>query len=457
MQDDDNTDDDAPNKQPLAVVDLDTLSETMTTTENLINAAGGLRVLSGQVEAAQEALQAQGGLERFTAHADHISSTIERATGGLSSKSLVNDLSRLGALGITSQVFEDIERQQRLLTGGLALSLARSAMGIDFAHIAKVGESLSFAAAYPDISRMSESLGIGAGLSALDLHRFEIPDLSAIGALSRDLEALMRPAFDIPVVDIRDMLAGIHSPWLDTANTLASAEALVRMQGLGLHLKTDTAFNPDYSALLRESLGDWRDVRSVPDVLYEQSARTAYYIDLGFDPRIVDRPDEAFDESLSLAGIAFAPEDNEIDGRHDDVGLARARQVQQVLQRLEAELRSFIVAALSTEYGPQWYKHLPNNLYDSWIEKQRRDPRGQALEPIDYADFMDFERVICKQDLFRRVFAAYFVTLESARESLMRLVAPRNTAMHSRPIGRDDALFVAFEVRRLRLLVKRQG
>jgi hypothetical protein len=296
---------------------------------------------------------------------------------------------------------------------------------------------------------------VATGVSAIDLHRFEMPDMSAIGALSRSVEVLIRPSFDIPALNLREMLAGLHSPWLDTANALGSAEALVRVQSLVLQLQQQTAFNPDYSALLRETLGDWRDVTAIPDGLEEQSVRSEFYVDLGFDMRIIDRPDEAFDETLTLAGIAFAPEANEVEDRHDDAGLARARQLHAVVQKLEAELRTFIVAVLSEEFGPQWVKRLPNNLYDQWIEKQRRDPRGHALEPIDYADFMDFERIICKKDLFGTVFAAYFVSLESARESLMRLVAPRNTAIHSRPIGKDDAILAAFEIRRLMLRVTR--
>jgi hypothetical protein len=38
----------------------------------------------------------------------------------------------------------------------------------------------------------------------------------------------------------------------------------------------------------------------------------------------------------------------------------------------------------------QWVKRLPNKLYDQSVEQQLRDPRGRALEPIYYADFIDF-------------------------------------------------------------------
>jgi len=450
MDDGDYSNGDAPPAKTPAVIDLDALSNTMDAGQGAVEAAGRLRAISERISTAQEVLRALNGIESLAAQSERAARIVEQATAGLKLPSLVNDSAGLSTYPSTSRIFEDIERQ---LTGGFSESLARIAMGLPSSGLSTLTENITFGGTYADLSRAGEMARITTGVSAVDLHRFEIPDMSAIGALSRSVEALTRPSFDTPASIIQEMFVGLRSPWLDTANVLGSAEALVRVQSLGLQLGHQTAFNPDYSALLRETLGDWRDVTAIPDDLEEQLARSEFYVDLGFDRRVIDRPDEAFDETLILAGIAFAPEDNEVEGRHDDLGLARARQLQAAVQKLEAELRSFIVAVLSAEFGPQWVKRLPNNLYDQWIEKQRRDPRGDRLEPIDYADFMDFERIICKKDLFGTVFAAYFVSLESARESLMRLVAPRNTAMHSRPIGRDDAVLAAFEIRRLMLRV----
>lgn len=454
MEDDSNEKDGLFAKNSGAEIDIDALLEGAASAESAIRAAGGLQALSEQMSAAQDAIDAVGGMATIATQAELARRHIDEAISGGRPATFAADLASLGLLSTPSKIFESLEHRHGLAYGGMSDSLTRAAMGIPPESLMTVAQSLAGMSRTTEMARISE-LTRSLSLASIDLPRFEIPDVSAISELSRQLEALVRPSFDIPALRISDMLSGLHSPWLDTSNALPSAEALVRMQGLGLQLTTSTAFNPDFTALLRESLGDWRDVTAIPESLLEQPARSDFYLDLGFDARIVDRPDEAFDEALTLAGIAFAPEDNSVEGRHDDAGLARSRQVQEVLQRLEAELRSFIMAVLTAEFGPQWYKQLPNNLYDDWAGKQTQDPRGSALEPIDYADFRDFERIICKRDLFERVFARYFVTIESARESLVRLVAPRNTAMHSRPIGKDDALFVAFEVRRLRLQVKR--
>ncbi|MBC2857539.1 Swt1 family HEPN domain-containing protein [Stappia sp. 28M-7] len=457
MDDGDYSNGDAPPAKTPAVIDLDAFSKTMDAGQGAAEAAGRLLAISERISTAQEVLCPHGGVESLAAQSERAALIIEQTTASLTLPSLMSNSAGLSTYPSTSRIFEDIERQQRQLTSGFPESLARIAMGLPSSSLSTLTENLTLGGTYADLSRTGEMARIttGVSVSAADLHRFEIPDMSAIGALSRSVEALIRPSFDTPASIIQETFVGLHSPWLDTANVLGSAEALVRVQSLGLQLGHQTAFNPDYSALLRETLGDWRDVTAIPDDLEEQVARSEFYVDLGFDTRVIDRPDEAFGETLILAGIAFAPEDNEVEGRHDDLGLARARQLQAAVQKLEAELRSFIVAVLSAEFGPQWVKRLPNSLYDQWIEKQRRDPRGDQLEPIDYADFMDFERIICKRDLFGTVFATYFVSLESARESLMRLVAPRNTAMHSRPIGKDDAVLAAFEIRRLMLRVTR--
>lgn len=447
--------DGSPSKAPV-VIDLDALSEAAESAQEAVDRAGGWKALNDQVSAAQEVIRVAGGVDHILAASERASRAIERATLGLTGRSLINDMTKLTELSATSRVFEDIERQNRLLTSGIGDSLARAAAGLPSSALSSLAENLTAGGAFTDWARSGELVRAANAIASIDLPRFYIPEVSAIGALSRDIEALIRPSFDISAPRIGEMLSGLHTPWLDTSNMLASAEAMVRVQGLGTQLQQHTAFNPDYSALLRETLGDWRDVTIVPEALEEQSARSLFYVDHGFDARAVDRPDEAFDESLTLAGIAFAPEDNELDGRHDDAGLERSRQLHAAVQRLEADLRSFIVAVLSAAYGPDWFKKLPNGLYDLWLEKQQRDPRGNIFEPIDYADFTDFERVICKRDLFPSVFAEYFGTIESARESLMRLAPPRITAMHSRPIGRDDALLAAFEIKRLMLRIPRR-
>jgi hypothetical protein len=89
-----------------------------------------------------------------------------------------------------------------------------------------------------------------------------------------------------------------------------------------MQLQRHATYNLEYSALLRETLGNWRSAKAIPYCLEEHSVRSGFYVDIGFDMRVNERPDEAFDETLTFAGIAFAPEDNEVKERPDDPGLA---------------------------------------------------------------------------------------------------------------------------------------
>ncbi|MEX0805198.1 MAG: hypothetical protein WD688_18030 [Candidatus Binatia bacterium] len=68
---------------------------------------------------------------------------------------------------------------------------------------------------------------------------------------------------------------------------------------------------------------------------------------------------------------------------------------------------------------------------------------------IAYADFTDYERVICRGDNWRDVFAPFFRRPESLRESLQRLYPIRLDTMHARFITQDDELLLYVETRRL--------
>ena len=107
---------------------------------------------------------------------------------------------------------------------------------------------------------------------------------------------------------------------------------------------------------------------------------------------------------------------------------------------------------MTAQYGPNWMRgRLPNGIHDSWQEKKRKAiEAGQPDVPlIEFADFTDYERIICKADNFREVFQLYFTRPESVRESLQRLYPVRVATMHSRLITQEDELFLFVEVRRL--------
>ena len=107
---------------------------------------------------------------------------------------------------------------------------------------------------------------------------------------------------------------------------------------------------------------------------------------------------------------------------------------------------------MTSAFGSDWPKHrLPKDLYDKWHEKKRAAEKvGRGTWPlIAYADFTDYERVICKKDNWREVFGTYFGRPESVRETFQRLHLIRLDTMHGRLIAQADELLLYVEVQRL--------
>lgn len=220
---------------------------------------------------------------------------------------------------------------------------------------------------------------------------------------------------------------------------------------------------------LRVGLGDWRETISWPkDIFTDLAVRSDFYAGLGFNHALTDFPGPAFEQSLDIAGLLrdpppiialygapVAPADDDA----QEEGLARTNIAHDWLLRLETQLRSFIDAAMTNAFGPKWHKQrLPNGLHDEWQEKKRKAMQagGKDWPLIAYADFTDYERVICKSDNWREVFAVFFVRTESVRESFQRLYPIRLDTMHARPITQDDELLLYVETRRIVNVIRKR-
>ena len=148
------------------------------------------------------------------------------------------------------------------------------------------------------------------------------------------------------------------------------------------------------------------------------------------------------------------------DDADEEEGLRRTNIAHDWLLRLETQLRRFIDEKMIEAFGKDWPKHrLPNGVYEMWQEKERKarqeDSRDRPL--IAYADFTDYELVICKHDNWREVFAPFFGRRESVLESFQRLYPVRLDTMHARPITLDDELLLRVETKRLVRVMIRSG
>jgi hypothetical protein len=261
------------------------------------------------------------------------------------------------------------------------------------------------------------------------------------------------------------------TPWLDAQKAMHSMAGFAELQGIGRALVSMPSFGDSLTSALRIDLGDWRDpIAWRPEIFTDLAARSDFYVSLGFDRALTDFPAPAFAQSLDIAGLRRDPLPL-IDryagpvpqAKDDDKenGLTRTNMAYDRLLRLETQLRKFIDEQMTRVFGTDWPKHrLPNGLYDAWQEKKQKakEAGGEEWPLVAYADFTDYERVICKRDNWREIFAAFFGRSESVRESFQRLYPIRLDTMHARPITQDDELLLYVETRRLvKVIIGRRG
>lgn len=302
------------------------------------------------------------------------------------------------------------------------------------------------------------------------MERFEtqfcLPEVCETARLMRELqksplaEALERYHQQTSV--LRQAVERMQSPWLDVQERLQSLSGFTKLQGIGHALTKIPTFDVTFASALRVDLGDWRDRIHWPESIFEDlSKRAAFYEELGFDPALTDFPAPAFRESLDIAGVSrerpflvsvYGPPVPPSNDEEEEVQLERTNLAHDWLLRLETQVRQFIDERMKEAYGVDWPKHrLPKDLYDKWREKKATAESAGAREwpLIAYADFTDYEGVICKRDNWREVFATYFGRPESIRESFQRLYPVRLDTMHARPITQDDELLLYVETQRL--------
>jgi len=302
--------------------------------------------------------------------------------------------------------------------------------------------------------------------------RFQLPDATAAARLLEQLridppkDMLARYAQEES--SLRRAIESMRTPWLDVQETWRSLKGFAELQSIGSAVQSMPAFDENLSTALRVGLGDWRDTITWPTAIFtDLTARSEFYASLGFNPALTDFPSPAFEQSLDIAGLrrdppplinlyGLAVESSDDDA--EEKGLARTNVAHDWLQRLETQLRNFIEEKMTHAFGADWHKRrLPNGLYEQWQEKKLKAKQsgGRDWPLIAFADFTDYERVICKGDNWREVFAVSFMRIESVRESLQRLYPIRLDTMHARPITQDDELLLFVETRRLVRVIRK--
>lgn len=310
-----------------------------------------------------------------------------------------------------------------------------------------------------------------ASLAFNDLEtRFRLPEMTETARLVAEFQkspaSRFLETYTGQAAELQRAIESMRTPWLDMHNTMRSIAAFTELQDIGHRLRSMPPFADDLAAALRVNLGDWRDPITWPPAIFKDlGARSDFYESLGFNAALTDFPAPAFEQSLDIARIRHPPPaivelyGTPVPRSYDEAeeaAFARTNSAHDWLFRFETRLRAFIDERMTREFGSNWAEHrLPNVLHDKWLEKKRnRESAGGTVRPIiAYADFTDYELVICKRDNWREIFAPIFGRPESLRESLQRLYPIRLDTMHARPISQEDELFLHVETRRLMKII----
>lgn len=293
---------------------------------------------------------------------------------------------------------------------------------------------------------------------------FRMPEVGEAARLLREYEAsgvanAIRQ-YGEHAAELRRAMDAVRTPWLNIVDRLGSIGGFVELQNIGHALRTLPPFDTSLSDALRIDLGDWREEIEWPQAIFGDAvARSSFYSERGLDTALTAFPADAFQQSVTIAGLRGAPppfvaaynlepetEDEE------EAGLERTNAAHDRLQRFETQLRKFINERMTAAFGENWIKHqVPGEIRKAWLEKrQKANDNGEPDRPlIAYADFSDYVPIIVRKDNWEQVFEPVFRRPMFVQESFQRLYPIRICTMHARIITQDDELYLYVETKRI--------
>lgn len=395
---------------------------------------------------------------------DHLAALIKAQEANSSISRAIASIEQSTQIGATMR--EAVNRMQSFRIDPAILQIESSMKAQQEALRAAMEplERLNQPLAITEMMRIQTQYGEFAQISKMYQEQFRLPEMGEAARLAAQVQQSMKLHFE-PINLYSESLAeamnAIKSPWLDAADALSSAHSFAALQDIGQSIATLPSFGDELTASLRDYLGDWRTPVALSDAIADDIAvRRALYERRGFDTELTDFPEPAYDEVISIAGLAEPLPEIEEDSEFfvptphalDEMGFKRTNAAHDHLLRFEVHLRMFIESRMRAEFGPKWIKQqVPWDMRKSWQEKQDiAEANGEQERPlIAYADFTDYETIIVRNDNWNAVFRSVFRQKTSVAESLRRLYPVRLSTMHARLITPDDELFLKAEVKRI--------
>ena len=367
------------------------------------------------------------------------------------------------------QAIERASRVAHLQNDGIQQAIERASRNLASAPIRSVASAIAELNRIPQVQLPSPSIAFlrqAQNLEEQFRESFKLPEEIVTRQLLAEFQknplAGVISRYSENTDSVGSFIQSMTTPWLDAVNRITSVKGLAQLKGISTILDRMPSYSDQVSNALRVDLGDWRDRMTFSGRSLENlTDRVEFYESLGFDPSLTSFPPEAFQEALTKSGLRLEPPPPRIkeyvlrlppSKPEVDTAFKRTNQAHLVLLSLETHLRCFIDEEMSREFGPDWPRKnkMPKGLYEKWADKkQNAEEHNRSSSLISYADFTDYELVICKKENWNKVFSKFFSRLESIRESLQRLYPIRLDTMHARPITQDDELILFVEARRV--------
>ena len=266
------------------------------------------------------------------------------------------------------------------------------------------------------------------------------------------------------ILEFANGIRQLSHPWLNPDNPASSVRSILQIYSMAADLNERQPFGRLVTDVLRRNLGDWRRVTAMPERLAtDPNVRFDFYTEQGFNDNLTDVPVDAFIEILDSSGFRGGDLPRPVEGygyqlpvfpdedTDDDVP-AENIDAYQLIFAMETNLRRFIDEQMTQQHGSQWAKQrTPANMHQRWQDKKRTAISSGETEQelIAYADFTDYEQIICRKDNWESIFERYFKRKSSIQESFNRLYPVRLSTMHSRVIIPEDLLLAHSEVRHI--------
>ena len=351
------------------------------------------------------------------------------------------------------------------------IGLTTNQLAADVARMTELGKSVRFQLDGPLSTAFKAPSLLQSDLEGV-FRRAREDELTLFASISERIrtsnDALA--SFALSGVATTKLLGELNAPWLKMGHELRSLQGIMDLAGIGRALHVLPPFDVGLTNAVRMALGDWRHV-AIPSAIFDSTAkRVSFYASLGLDRSLTEFPPATLERALdlSLSAEHFPRSNrNRRPGRREVSGVSVRftprwmTRAYEIIFAFESEIRRFIEQQMTLAFGTEWIRHqLSGDLRQQWQERHDGDAKQgfSTSTLIDYADFSDYERIICRDDNWKRVFQQFFPRKESVRESFSRLSVIRRCTMHSRLLTGEDLLLLRVEVSRLRKAINaKQG